>query len=1088
MNANTEKAREAIGRCRALRDAGKSEAVLRSAFLSALSTIFSSQDDTIWINHYVEGTEALTKIATPGGTELARFIDNLIGATTIEYEPDLRISARRQGGYGQVKEHIAGRIRAGVPPSQLRGVLSDTVEWYVYDAQLAPGADPAACTPDDIALIEVDQLALADDSADSALRLIQFVRKHLAREQSRPLRAEYLVLDLGLESGAFKRNADPLRQFVNDGRAADPSITVATDLWSHFVDHLEGEGGAFRCDPYVDEVYLGILARLLSANALEGKAVSSPDDELKAILSGAYFRDRYELDNMVEPDYFGWLVRPGYIDRLAPIAREIQHDLYAYDFARADEEDLFGRLMAQLARRSQRKLLGQEWTPEWLARRLAERCLDNLPAGEAPRIVDMCCGSGSILAEVLKAARKRAGAASLDTLRDVVTGFDIDPLAVALSKTTWVITLAAEIKEAKGLIVIPVYHADSLFAVTPTAAAIPLIGEDEPIPVTLDGTKIDLPHRLIRPEYRELFDRIVDWAYDEARAAKDSGKAAKITEADVETFLSGAAAALGIKLADDFKSALIAPVHALAARMSDLAAQNRNGIWAFILRNTYRPGLLSGQFNGLVSNPPWLAMSSLADNPYRGLLTDRAGLYGIKPGGESFLHLELGTTHLLHAVDRYLTTDASIACLVPGSVFNGRHHEPLRQRAFLRSKRPVPFEITELWQVLPGTFKYPGAAIIGRKRAKLAGLAKQPVAGFLAGRDALEQIEFSVRAIGDTRTAWVLEKGGAPVSAASEAAMPPQGADLMPRTAVCVDVLDQAGAEWRVDTPQAGSPWRFTLKAAKELKDGRFPGRAAPEFIHRIAQSENLLPFLLGAHRAPIAIPAVRKPDGSWDVLSEKDIRGRGLTQTARRFETINQSLKDVGKGKTLQERIDERGKLTRQIIGPDGYVVLSGAGGKHICAACIPADEARALAIDQTLYWQVFDDESEAWFCTGMLNSHAMTEAISPFNPKGDFGERHVHTLPYRMMPAYDDSNEDHVRIAVLARQVSDEAAAIVAGDAYLNDPARALPARRRKLREKLHALPVLRELEALCAAALGTTAFDEQGDETEENDDDDT
>ena len=72
--------------------------------------------------------------------------------------------------------------------------------------------------------------------------------------------------------------------------------------------------------------------------------------------------------------------------------------------------------MAQLARRSQRKLLGQEWTPDWLARHLADRCLD-LPARRAkrPRIVDMCCGSGSILAEVIKAAREKFGFTDIDS-------------------------------------------------------------------------------------------------------------------------------------------------------------------------------------------------------------------------------------------------------------------------------------------------------------------------------------------------------------------------------------------------------------------------------------------------------------------------------------------------------------------------------------------------------------------------------------------------------------------------------------------------------------------------------------------------
>src|SRR3546814_6007691 len=82
--------------------------------------------------------------------------------------------------------------------------------------------------------------------------------------------------------------------------------------------------------------------------------------------------------------------------------------------------------MAQLARRSQRKLLGQEWTPHWLARLLADRCIDGLPNGESPRIVDMCCGSGTMLAEIIKATRVRFGFSAIEQLEDVATGFDIE--------------------------------------------------------------------------------------------------------------------------------------------------------------------------------------------------------------------------------------------------------------------------------------------------------------------------------------------------------------------------------------------------------------------------------------------------------------------------------------------------------------------------------------------------------------------------------------------------------------------------------------------------------------------------------------
>ncbi|MFC3119826.1 hypothetical protein ACFOHS_22095 [Jhaorihella thermophila] len=304
-----------------------------------------------------------------------------------------------------------------------------------------------------------------------------------------------------------------------------------------------------------------------------------------------------------------------------------------------------------------------------------------------PRSLICAAARGAILAEVIKAARDRYGCADITALHEVVTGFDIDPLAVALSKTTWVITLAAEINAAAAPVTIPVYHADSLFAVTPVSASIPMLGDGDMIDITLDGETIKLPAGLVHPDYRELFDRIVDWAYDEAH---DIGAPA-LTEDDATATLDTAAAASGVTLPSELRQAAIAAVLALANRMKELAAAGRNGIWAFILRNTYRPGLLAGQFNGLVSNPPWLAMSALADNPYRKVLSRRATLYGVKPAGQSFLHLELGTTHLLHAVDRYLKPGAAVACLVPGTIFNGTHHERFRQRAYLTSARPVPF-------------------------------------------------------------------------------------------------------------------------------------------------------------------------------------------------------------------------------------------------------------------------------------------------------------------------------------------------------------------------------------------------------------
>ena len=1069
MTVDIKQAHDVMVRCRRLRDDGVVEAVLRGEFQSRLRRVFPGVLDERWIDHYGEGAETLTTISTSRGASANRFIDNLIGSTTIEYEADLRITAKRAEGFRQVKEHAAGLVRSGVPISQIRGILSDTVDWYAYDVDLAAGVEPDACTVDDIELIDVESFEPQADDESAAKHLTLFLRRHLARERSRPLVADNLAFDLGLESTAYRRNSEALTALVNTGRSNDPSIELATELWSRFVDHLEGEGGGFRAGPYVDEIYLNVLARLLSANALEGSAIVSADDELKAILNGSYFQHRYQINNLVEQDYFGWIASPEHIEEILPVAREIQRDLYAYDFSWRAEEDLFGRLMAQLARRSHRKLLGQEWTPGWLARHLTERCLDDLPEGEAPEIVDMCCGSGAILAEVIKAAKARYGYEDIGSLHNIVTGFDIDPLAVAFAKTTWVITLADEINGADEPVTIPVYHADSLFAVTPVSASVPMLGESDAIEVTLDGQTIQLPAGLVQPEHRELFDHLIDWAYDEARQP-DGGM--PLTVEDAKITLDTAAGATGVSLSEELRQLTIDALFTLAVRMKELADAGRNGIWAFILRNTYRPGLLAGQFNGLVSNPPWLAMSTLADNPYRDVLSRRAALYGVRPSGQSFLHLELSTTHLLHAIDRYLKTGAAVACLVPGTIFNGHHHERFRQRGFLTSERPVAFSVSEVWQVAPGTFKYPGTALIGKKAADTAEADSQIEHGSVARQENVEEADFSMRRIGESRTAWVLEKDGLPAAPLGSEEASQQGADIMPRGAVCIEVANGTGTEFRVNTPTRDTKWGFTVKQARELQGERFPGHVAPRFIHRMAQSENLLPFVFGPHRAPVAIPATRAANGEWHIHDPADIRRMGFTRTARRFATVNQRLETIGAGNSLEYRIDVRRKLSLQVFPDHGHVLLSGAGGKYICAACIPVVEARNLVIDQTLYWQVVPDEEEAWFRTGMLNSGALTEAILPFNPEGDFGPRHIHTLPYRLMPPYTHGNEDHQMVAEAARALADTATGIAADDPYIGDPNRALHVRRRKLRDRLAGNPTVRELERRCAVILGLNA----------------
>lgn len=1064
-----EPVRNMISRCRRLRDEGRPEAVLRSELASRLRQVFPGADDQSWIDHYTEGTEAATRIATTGGTTACRFIDTLVRSTVIEYEPDLRREERWNQGYHQVREYAAGAIRAGIPATQVRGILSDTVEWHVYDVLIAGAAVPGDCTPESIELTEVESFTAESADDETARRFVEFLKKHLAREQSRQLNSRFIAGDLGLESPAYERQVEALLRLVQEGRTEDASICLATDLWSRFVDYLAQTEGAFRTQAYVDEVYIAILARLLCANILEGRACLSNDDELSSILTGELFETRFHLRNMVEQDYFGWLLRPEYIPRVLPVARAIQVDLYAYSFAAVCEEDLFGRLMSQLARKTQRKLLGQEWTPQWIARSLAEKCVGMVPAGESPCVIDMCCGSGAIVAEVIKATKRATPGLPFGNLVSAVTGFDIDPLAVMLAKTTWVVALADEIRGSAVQTTVPIYHADSLFAVTPTTRRMPMPGESDRIAVELDGEAVPIPASLVSPARRSIFDDIVDWCYDEARNAQETGGTGEITLERASCLVANLAERSGVSIPATEAEGIAQAVHRLAARMGELAVNNRNGIWAFILRNTYRPGLLAGQFNGLVSNPPWLAMSQIAENPYKEQLTERAQSYGIKPSGAAHLHLELATTHLLHAVDRYLKPGAAVACLVPGTVLNGQHHAKLRERAFLAATRPVPLELTEVWDIVPGTFKVRSIALIGTKRGRADEVNCADPAGALASPDGIRDVPFSNCRLG-RRTAWVI--GGTTGTATTGTdEVPPQGADLMPRPAVCVEVTNDRGVEWRVRTPGRRDSGYFAVKDAKKLQNASFSGHAAPCFVHRMVQSLNLLPFTTDSNFTRIAIPARRGDDGRWETMDAAAIRTAGFAETARRFQRIDRAMSRDGVVKPLHEKIDERHKLTLQVFPQGKFLVVNGAGGGVACAAMLRVAEHPDVVVDQTLYWSLVATEAEAWYRVGLMNTDALTEAIQEFNPEGELGPRHLHTLPNRVIPVFDSASSDHVEVGNLASRLARLALPLISATPNIANPGKPIASRRRLLRSKLKELLEFGELEDLATAILGST-----------------
>lgn len=1012
--------REAIN----LKSIKSKESILRENFTQYLGKMF--MEVPWWVRYSVLGSEAKVTFSEDD-IKKRGFVDNLVGLTVTEWEPDLLTKAKFDEGYNQVAKYSAALVNARHSPDLVIGILSDTVNWKAYRLTINEGVKiETILGAEHVTLEEIDSLDLTVPDELNAKKLIDFLLRHLGREGSRPLNAQTLAYDMGLESRFCSTHLSKLGILVEVAITDNPIYaTLIKKLWQDFVAYLGDNSsiGTFDLITYIREMYILTLAKLLCANVIEKIALLSDPPQMESILTGDFFHSR-GLENLVEYDYFGWLNSSPCVIKLLPIANAIQDDLRAYDFASAPAEDLFGEIMAQLARRSQRLLLGQEWTPAWLARRVVQEVVSMLPVGEEPRLIDMSCGSGAMIVEATKITLNRLkeeGAipdeTSITRLTQTITGFDIDPLAVMLSKISWLMAARSWLEPFDGThnISIPVYHADSLFAVTPLSKVVHEEMSESLHILHFEEYRVQLPSFLVSPDHRSLFDSLLNKSLSVAMTTAKM-KNAPLMDSPLVLILTAAIDETGTAVEEEARPSVLTFLRQLIETLDALHRDGRNGIWAFILRNSYRPGLVSGQFNGLVSNPPWLALSKIADNPYGKALSERAAKFNIKPPGASHLHVELATTFLLHAVERYLEDDAVVGCILPATILNGLHHSPFLKGEYKNGANPIQLSFERLWRVQKSTFKNEAVVLFGKK-AEAAPTTTLP--GAMVSENEQQERTFTKVTLGD-RVAWTDHFQIANADDLLKAVSFTEGADIMPRKTY-FHKSTRVGDKYRIEPFELednGS--EYNAKDAKKFTEFKITSRVVEgQYIFDVLLSSHLAEFEL-APSAKAFLPVIKDATEGWKPVNEIN-----LATSPRTLAAFNEILAVHGGAKTLSDLFVEidtvRRKLHVQMFPRDNYLVLYGAGGAIPCSAYLKTSDydLDKLIVDQTLYWHVTDDEDEAIYLVGMINSQSVDMLITPFQPIGIRSERHVHSLPLKYIPLYDRKHSDHVAVVNATRDL---------------------------------------------------------------------
>lgn len=1031
-----------------------SESGRKELLISYLPRIFPQSEYRSKLEAFASGAESYVRTAPSEASSSTRgFIDTLNGQMVLEFKKDLSNQKSFNEATLELKRYIAALWTQYGTNSSFGCLSTDVLEWRLYRPVPNTISADGQYTADMVELEPTESLYIDAATESHAQHLTIFIKRVLLDENLLPLTADNIMRDFGLNSNLFGLIYPQLLHVVQES-STNSEVALSLELWKKQQDYNAVSESMINLDLYAKQVYLLILSRLMVANNFQG-SLPNEDRTIKTILNGEFFRNVAKLNNLVDYDFYGWITKDIWIEHFLPVARHLFHHIKMYDFSFAENENMTQLIYDEMLPDEQRSALGQKSTPTNLANSVIDKLFEDI--SENFRYLDPACGCGNFIRAALMKTREIYINEEITTdqllgiITEAVTGIDIDPIAVILSKSVWAMTLSDLIKDTQQPVDIPIYHADSLFVSRDESTQEQNDLIENPV-IAFDNVRIEIPNALLR--YSKEFDLLVTWsnkrANQIARSYERHGELS-ILKIDESTNI------LQNILSQPFLEVLTAEemellMNSTSSLVNELASRiiaNRDGIWAFVLRNSYRPSLFAGQFDIIGTNPPWLTISNLPDVPYKNQLIRQANFFGIRPPGSSFLHSEIATTFALHNVKHFLKKEGKVAFIVSRSITDGDNHAPFRTFNF---REKVPFNITEFWDLIdvPELFNLPSCVIFGRKQ-ELTGTIHDNIPSRFFDNNFDKPINGNIAlcTLVD-KNAWLkVEIDGYTVHGSDfYAPRFRQGADLMPRTALFVDLITDAPANYVVHIRTAAT--EIENRNNKKLTGMVFENYVNRNYIFSTVTSNTLLPFGILENHLPKLILPVEIVDNTPRILSSEELIDRGDDTVSDWFEDID-SHDELRK--SIYEMIDERGKLTQQSYLDYQYLVHCGAGGSKPCAAIQRRhiESSYHFIADQTTYVYGTNDEEEALYLIGIMNSNYVNEIIRPFQARGLFGERHIHKLVYKVIPPFNSENLLHQEVVRLSRTLEKQVSQLINNIAQLHDFSLTIQRRRSRLRSEL-------------------------------------
>jgi hypothetical protein len=900
------------------------------------------------------------------------------------------------------------------PAKKYIGIVTDDIRFLTFIPKISEGK-----------VASVSKVSEIDASSSSSNDFVIWLDSFIFSKAGITPTAEDMKWRFGPKSATYAVAIGEFQSMWQEVESTSDANLKVT-LWARNMQIVYGSEPS--TDVFLGHTYLVTLVKLLIYLKLSGDRGLSEQDVLKA-LSGEFFVS-YGISNLIEEDFFSWILHQKVSQRAVQIGRDLCRSLLRYDISQIGE-DLFKEIYEELVELGQRHMIGEYYTPEWLSELVTREALDIWRSTRKerkafPRMLDPACGSGTFLTNAIRIFRNELAEARtetvLHTILTCICGLDINPLAVIIARANYVIALG-DILRAGTKITIPIHLSDGVKIPSITKT---YYGGVEVQEIAADGHRLQVPVRL--GSNREAFEPVLD-AFRQAVVYYKNRKDRNGAKQLFLRLLDAGKTSIGL---DENETTILAITF---DSMVDLMDRGRNSVWVFMLSNIYFPIALQAEpFDVIVGNPPWLVMRSIENEDYQNYLKTQVFRYNLLGPKEIhlFTHMEMATLYFCRASDLYLQERGVIAFLMPISVITGASHHAGFQR--FSKPRMKLLKVLNFEKVQP-IFSLPVCVLIARKGTStqypVHGVAYQGKINKYRRNESLETISPVLKS-----DPFEYYPHSAPTTRSHYYRLMKVGASIVPRNFWFVEfdihptlqAFDLAQPLVRTETGEA--------EVAKEpWKDIRLRANVEANFIYATLLGKDLIPFGHLKMR-PVILPI--EPALSrrkYRLLDVGEMRRRGWTLTGEWLEQAEKlwqsrrTKKSEENFPSAKDRLNHQNLLTLQNPTRQ-YIVLYNARGADSMAGVIKRRRLpkfsimetglapRGFVCDYTTYYLNTDDEDEAHFLCAVLNSTVVHKGVKYFQPSGLYGKRDIGRRPFMLpIPKYQANSKSHIELVRLSK-----------------------------------------------------------------------